>query len=171
MNFVWLPQFFILTASLIPRSVTLPIALVISTNLGGISSTTIFFVITSALVSLIVGPKLLYLLGINSKSAKGLAMGTSAQMLGASRSFAWGEEEGAMGNIAMTTSAIFLSLLVPILTLFFNHSINVKSIFSFLSCLSNLMMLEQTSSVHLQPVCMLKFSYNQVLGMKGEWQC
>jgi putative effector of murein hydrolase len=108
-----------LLASLIPRSVTLPIALIISSDLGGISSTTIFFVITSALISLIVGPKMLYLLGINSKSAKGLAMGTAAQMLGANRSFAWGEEEGAMGNIAMTTSAIFLSLLVPILTLLF----------------------------------------------------
>ncbi|TCN16915.1 LrgB family protein [Mesobacillus foraminis] len=108
-----------LLASLIPRSVTLPIALIISSDLGGISSTTIFFVITSALISLIVGPKTLYLLGINSKSAKGLAMGTSAQMLGANRSFAWGKEEGAMGNIAVTTSAIFLSLLVPILTLLF----------------------------------------------------
>jgi putative effector of murein hydrolase len=105
-----------LLASLIPRSVTLPIALAISSDLGGISSTTIFFVITSALISLIVGPKLLYFLGINSKSAKGLAMGTSAQMLGANRSFAWGEEEGAMGNIAMTTSALFLSLLVPVLS-------------------------------------------------------
>ncbi|MBT2755137.1 LrgB family protein [Mesobacillus foraminis] len=108
-----------LLASLIPRSVTLPIAMIISSDLGGISSTTIFFVITSALISLIVGPKMLYLLGINSKSAKGLAMGTAAQMLGANRSFAWGEEEGAMGNIAMTTSAIFLSLLVPILALLF----------------------------------------------------
>lgn len=105
-----------LLASLIPRSVTLPIALTISRDLGGITSTTIFFVITSALFSLILGPNLLNYLGIKSKSAKGLAMGTSAQMLGANRSLAWGEEEGAMGNIAMTTSALFLTLLAPFLS-------------------------------------------------------
>lgn len=104
-----------LLASLIPRSVTLPIALTISSDLGGITSTTIFFVIISALISLIIGPKLLKQLGIKSKSAKGLAMGTSAQMLGANRSLLWGEEEGAMGNIAMTTSALFLSLVMPII--------------------------------------------------------
>ncbi|MDF2792183.1 MAG: protein YxaC, partial [Neobacillus sp.] len=51
--------------------------------------------------------------------AKGLAMGTSAQMLGANRSLLWGEEEGAMGNIAMTTSALFLSMVVPIIPYIF----------------------------------------------------
>jgi putative effector of murein hydrolase len=72
-------------------------------------------VITSALISLIIGPILLKKLGIKSKSAKGLAMGTSAQMLGANRSLLWGEEEGAMGSVAMTISALFLTILVPIL--------------------------------------------------------
>lgn len=102
-------------ASLIPRSVTLPIALTISTDLGGLTSITVIFVVISAFISLIIGPNLLKKLGIKSKSAKGLAMGTSAQMLGANRCLLWGEEEGAMGSVAMTTSALFLSLLAPIL--------------------------------------------------------
>lgn len=102
-------------ASLIPKSVTLPIALTIATDLGGLASTTIIFVIISALISVMIGPNLLKYLGIKSKSAKGLAMGTSAQMLGANRSLVWGEEEGAMGNVAMTTSALFLAIVVPII--------------------------------------------------------
>ncbi|PLR83297.1 LrgB family protein [Bacillus canaveralius] len=106
-----------LLASLIPRSVTLPIALTLSNELGGYTTTTVFFVIFSGLVSLTIGPKLLKRLGIRSKAAKGLAMGTSAQMLGANRSLLWGEEEGAMGSVAMTTSALFLSVIVPILPL------------------------------------------------------
>ncbi len=65
-----------LLASLIPRSVTLPIALTISSDLGGLGSVTVLFVITSALLSLIIGPDLLKKAGIRSKSAKGLAMGT-----------------------------------------------------------------------------------------------
>ncbi|USK58095.1 LrgB family protein [Peribacillus asahii] len=104
-----------LLASLIPKSVTLPIALTIAKDLGGLASTTIIFVIISALISVMIGPNLLKYLGIKSKSAKGLAMGTSAQMLGANRSLVWGEEEGAMGNVAMTTSALFLALVVPII--------------------------------------------------------
>lgn len=108
-----------LQASLIPRSVTLPIALTIATDLGGLTSTTIIFVIISALFSVMIGPKLLQHFGIKSKSAKGLAMGTTAQMLGANRSFGWGEEEGAMGNVAMTTSALFLAILVPIVPYIF----------------------------------------------------
>lgn len=104
-----------LLASLIPRSVTLPIALTISTDLGGLTSITVIFVVVSAFISLIIGPNLLKHVGIKSKSAKGLAMGTSAQMLGANRCIIWGEEESAMGSIAMTTSALFLTLLVPIL--------------------------------------------------------
>lgn len=104
-------------ASLIPRSVTLPVALTVSDGLGGSTAFTVFFVLFSGLFSVMLGPNLLKWLGINSKAAKGLAMGTSAQMLGASRSLMWGEEEGAMGCIAMTTSAIILSLFIPILLL------------------------------------------------------
>lgn len=104
-------------ASLIPRSVTLPVALTVSDGLGGTTAFTVFFVLFSGLFSVMLGPNLLKWLGINSKAAKGLAMGTSAQMLGASRSLMWGEEEGAMGCIAMTTSAIILSLFIPILLL------------------------------------------------------
>ena len=106
-----------LIASLIPKSVTLPIALTISRDLGGLTSTTVFFVVLSALISLTIGPYLFKGLGIKSKAAKCLAMGTSAQMLGANRSLLWGEEEGAMGSAAMITSAVVLSILVPVLPL------------------------------------------------------
>ncbi|GAA0413943.1 hypothetical protein JUJ52_19805 [Virgibacillus sp. AGTR] len=37
-------------------------------------------------------------------------------MLGANHSLVRGEEEGAMGSIAMPTSALFLALVVPILS-------------------------------------------------------
>ncbi|WP_236694072.1 LrgB family protein [Sporosarcina globispora] len=106
-------------ASLIPRSVTLPVALTVSDGLGGTTAFTVFFVLFSGLFSVMLGPRLLKWLGIQSKAAKVLAMGTSAQMLGASRSLLclWGEEEGAMGCIAMTSSAIILSLFIPILLL------------------------------------------------------
>ncbi|KAA9028581.1 LrgB family protein [Niallia endozanthoxylica] len=108
-----------LLASLIPKSITLPIALTISSNLGGLYSTTIIFVIISALISVLIGPKLMQQLGIKSKAAKGLAMGTTAQMIGANTSSIWGEEGRTMGNVAMTTSALLLTLAVPIIRFIF----------------------------------------------------
>jgi predicted murein hydrolase (TIGR00659 family) len=105
------------TLSLIPKSVTVPIALSISQSLGGIPSLTVLFVITSGVFSLITGPLLLKLGQIRSRIARGLALGTSAQAIGASRAFEWGELEGAMGSIAVSISALFMSLISP----FFFH--------------------------------------------------
>lgn len=100
--------------SLIPKSVTAPIALSISQSMGGIPSLTILFVVLSAIFSVATGPILLRMIRIRSKIAKGLALGASAQAIGAGRAFEWGELEGAMGSIAMISSAVFLSLLTPL---------------------------------------------------------
>jgi predicted murein hydrolase (TIGR00659 family) len=105
--------------SLIPKSVTAPIALSVSESLGGTPSLTVLFVVTSAIFSLITGPLLLKLGCIRSKVAKGLALGTSAQAIGANRAFEWGELEGAMGSIAMITSALFMSLITPLIINFY----------------------------------------------------
>ncbi|MBU8905283.1 LrgB family protein [Desertibacillus haloalkaliphilus] len=101
--------------SLVPKSVTLPIATSVSATLGGTQSLTTLFVIISALVSLIIGPHLLTKVGIKSKLAKGLALGTSAQALGVSKALQWGEKEGAIGNVAMNTSAVFVAIVVPLI--------------------------------------------------------
>jgi putative effector of murein hydrolase len=100
-------------ASLLPKAATLPVALSASGTLGGVPALTVLFVLTSALFSFICGPKVLEWLNIKSKAARGLAMGASAQALGASKCLQWGEEEGAMSAIAMTTTAIIVSSFIP----------------------------------------------------------
>ncbi|MCK6258653.1 LrgB family protein [Fictibacillus sp. KIGAM418] len=100
-------------ASLLPKAATLPVALSVSNSLGGTASLTILFVLFSALFSLIVGPRVLDRCNIKSKTARGLAMGVSAQALGANRSFQWGEEEGVMGSVGMTTTAVLVSVFIP----------------------------------------------------------
>lgn len=101
--------------SLIPKSVTIPIALSISNTLGGVPSLTVLFVVTSGVFSMVAGPLLLKKIGIKSQIAKGLALGTSAQALGAGRALEWGEIEGAMGSAAMSMSALVMSILSPFL--------------------------------------------------------
>ncbi|MGG3466969.1 LrgB family protein [Neobacillus pocheonensis] len=105
--------------SMIPKSVTAPIALSISQSLGGIPSLTILFVLVSAVFSLVIGPALLKYTRIKSNIAKGLALGTSAQAIGAKRAFDWGEVEGAMGSIAMITAALCMALITPFIIYFY----------------------------------------------------
>jgi putative effector of murein hydrolase len=116
-RFFHLPFSGSIVASLIPKSVTIPVALSVSEALGGIPSLTILFVLTSALFSLIIGPGCLERLRIKSKISKGLAMGACAQALGVGKSFQWGEEAGAIGSIGMTMSAVLVSFFIPILSM------------------------------------------------------
>ncbi|MFB4162360.1 LrgB family protein [Alteribacillus sp. JSM 102045] len=101
--------------SLVSKSVTIPVALSVTDVLGGVPSLTVLFALSSAMFSLTFGPKILQIAGIKSKVAKGMALGASAQALGVNRALQWGEEEGSMGSVAMCTSAVFLSILVPVL--------------------------------------------------------
>jgi putative effector of murein hydrolase len=101
-------------ASLLPKAATLPVALSAAGSIGGVPSLTVLFVLTSALFSFICGPRVLEWLNITSKAAKGLAMGASAQALGASKCLQWGEEEGAMSAVAMTTTALIVSSSIPV---------------------------------------------------------
>lgn len=101
--------------SLLPKSVTIPIALSVSNSLGGVPSLTVLFVVTSGIFSLLAAPALMNRIGIKSKTAKGLALGTSAQALGAGRALELGEFEGAMGSAAMSMSALIMSIFSPLL--------------------------------------------------------
>lgn len=101
--------------SLLPKSVTIPIALSVSNSLGGVPSLTVLFVVISGIFSLLAAPTLMNRIGIQSKTAKGLALGTSAQALGASRALELGEYEGAIGSAAMSVSALIMSIFSPFL--------------------------------------------------------
>ncbi|MCQ6276886.1 LrgB family protein [Bacillus sp. V3B] len=65
--------------------------------------------------SKITGPLFLKIGRIKGRIVKGLSLGTSAQIVGANRAFEWGELEVAMGSIAMITSALFMSIIIPLL--------------------------------------------------------
>ena len=104
--------------SLIPKSVTMPVALSLSETIGGVPSLTGLFVLAAGLVAYIVGPFLLNVAGIKSQMAKGLAMGSAAHALGASKALEWGEEEGALGSVALSLSVILYAAIIPTIASF-----------------------------------------------------
>jgi predicted murein hydrolase (TIGR00659 family) len=105
----------VLTESLIPKSITTPIGIALSKQLGGFSSITVVAIIMTGIIGSIVGPVLHKVFRIKDKVALGIAMGASAHALGTARSMEIGEIEGAMSGLTMAISGIFAVLLYPLL--------------------------------------------------------
>lgn len=108
-----------LIASLEPKSVTTPIAMCIAERSGGIPSIAAVVVIVVGIFGGIVGPFILERLGIKSRIARGLALGSAAHGLGTARAMELGTIEGAISGLAIGVMGIMTAILVPIIELFF----------------------------------------------------
>lgn len=95
-----------LLRSLVPKSVTSPIAVVIAEALGGYPSVAAAFVVLTGVFGMVVGPAYLKALGVQDVSALGLALGTAAHGAGTARALAENEAAGAMASVAMILSGV-----------------------------------------------------------------
>ena len=105
----------ILISSLIPKSTTTPIAMEISTILGGNSSLTVTFVVITGLSGYIIGEKVLEIVGIKDPIAKGIALGTASHAIGTAKAIEMGEVEGAMSSLSIGVAGIITVFLVPLI--------------------------------------------------------
>lgn len=104
-----------IAASLAPKSVTTPIAVLISEQSGGLPSITAIAVIITGLVGSVVGVPWLNAMKINNPKAQGIAMGAACHALGTARIVEQGEQQGAYSALSLVLSAIFSALLCPLL--------------------------------------------------------
>ena len=102
-----------LLASLAPKSVTAPIAIGLAEKNGGVPSLAAAFVVICGVFGGLVGPMVLRKLGIESKIAKGLAMGSASHALGTARAMELGAVEGAISGLAIGIMGIMTALLMP----------------------------------------------------------
>ena len=105
-----------LIASLQPKSVTPPIAMGIAEKAGGIPSLTAVIVVAVGIFGSIVGPFVMKVLGIESRIAKGLALGASSHGLGTSVAIQIGAIEGALSGLAIGLMGIMTAILVPVIS-------------------------------------------------------
>lgn len=105
-----------LIASLQPKSVTTPIAMGISEKNGGIPSLTAVIVVAVGIFGSIVGPAVMKVLGIESRIAKGLALGASSHGVGTAAAIQLGAVEGALSGLAIGLMGIMTAILVPVIS-------------------------------------------------------
>ena len=105
-----------LIATLQPKSVTSPIAMGIAEKAGGMPSLTAVIVVAVGIFGSIVGPFVMKVLGIESRIAKGLALGASSHGLGTSVAIQIGAVEGALSGLAIGLMGIMTAILVPVIS-------------------------------------------------------
>ena len=104
-----------LTATMLPKSVTTPIAMELSSQLGGIPSVTVAAVVLTGIFGNILAPYLIKLFRIQDPVAAGLGIGACSHAVGTSKALEIGEVEGAMSGLAIGVcgvSTVLFSLLL-----------------------------------------------------------
>ncbi len=105
------------TSSLLPKSITTPMAIAVSETLGGIPSLTVLAVIITGILGNILAPILIKLFRIKDPVVQGVAIGTASHAVGTSKAIEIGEVQGALSGVALTFSGLItvvISLLLPL---------------------------------------------------------
>ena len=90
-----------MTASLLPKSVTTPIAVSVAQAHGGIPSITVVAVILTGILGSILAPVLIRLFRVKDPVTAGLSIGACSHAVGTSKALELGETEGAMSGLAI----------------------------------------------------------------------
>ena len=101
--------------SLIPKSVTTPIAMGVSEKIGGLPSLTAVLVILTGIVGAVSAQSWLDLLRIKDPSVRGFAIGLASHGIGTARAFQMDEETGAFSGLAMGLNGALTAFLVPLI--------------------------------------------------------
>lgn len=104
-----------LTASVIPKSVTTPVAMDISTSLNGIASLTVVFVMLAGIAGAMFYQSIYKVFRMDSSVGRGVGLGSSSHAIGTAKALESSELEGSISTVAMILSAVFVSLLTPLL--------------------------------------------------------
>lgn len=99
-----------LTISMLPKSVTTPIAMELTSQSGGIVPVTVAAVVVTGIIGAMLVPTLIKLFHIRSRVAAGVAIGTSSHALGTTKAVELGEVEGAMSGIAIGVAGLMTVL-------------------------------------------------------------
>lgn len=103
--------------SVVPKSVTTPIAIEVCRELHGIPQITIALVVLTGVLGASFGPMILRLAGVKDDRAIGAAVGTSAHGIGTASLVRHSEMQATVSSWAMAAAGVFTSLLAALLAL------------------------------------------------------
>ncbi|MFD2705349.1 LrgB family protein [Salibacterium lacus] len=108
-----------LIATVLPKSVTTPVAMDIAQTTGGIPAVAAVFVMVAGIGGVVSASYVFAFTGISQSLAKGISFGAASHAIGTAKALENSELEGTAGSVAMTLSALLLSFITPLLTAIF----------------------------------------------------
>lgn len=101
--------------SMVPKSVTTPVAMDISESLNGIAPLSVVFVMIAGISGAMFYQKLFQLFRLTSSVGRGVGLGSASHAIGTAKALENSELEGSISTVAMILSAVFVSLTTPFL--------------------------------------------------------
>ncbi len=109
--------------SLVPKAVTTPIAIEISSTIGGIPSLTAAVVVCTGIFGGIAGFKMVKISRIKSPIATGLSIGTAAHAVGTAAAMERSYRYGAFSSLGLTLNGLLTAILTPIILSLLDYTI------------------------------------------------
>ena len=100
-----------MTMSLLPKSVTMPIATVVAQGHGGTVAVTVAAVVVTGMLGNLCAPLLVKLFRVKDPMAVGLGIGACSHAMGTAKAQELGETEGAMSGLAIGLCGILTTVL------------------------------------------------------------
>ena len=101
--------------SIIPKSVTTPVAMDISNSLGGNASLAAVFVMIAGIAGAMFCQVVYKLFRLQSSVGRAVGLGSASHAIGTAKALENSELEGSISTVAMILSAIFVSIITPYL--------------------------------------------------------
>lgn len=109
----WLGLDELIILSVLPKSVTAPVAMDIADTIKGSAPLAAVMVMFAGIGGSVIGPTLFRVTRIHHQLAKGLGMGSASHAIGTAKAMESSLEAGAASTVAMILSAIIVSIITP----------------------------------------------------------
>lgn len=103
--------------SLVPKSITTPLAMQVSNMIGGNPSITIAVVVVTGILGVTISPLIYKLFKIESPMAQGIGLGVASHAIGTAAALELGALQGAVSGMAIGVMGVFTAFLAPLLCL------------------------------------------------------
>ena len=103
----------VVAVSVLPKTVTTPIAMEVAHSLGGMQAIAAGCVAITGIVGAIAGPWLFDRMNITDPRVRGLALGLSAHAVGTARAFDESPQTGAYASLGLGITGILIALVLP----------------------------------------------------------
>jgi len=104
--------------SMTTKSITAPIAIITSEQIGAIPSLAVGFVIITGIIGALLGTAIFKVMKIKHDTSKGFALGVVSHGIGTARAIEISEKAAAFSALAMGLSGIFTAVFLPLIIQF-----------------------------------------------------